>query len=119
MKVTVRSDLPETFIGFIDHIRRRPGDVFSLPDDKRRALLPGEKKLVDLNDEAAGTFKSIADSDGKIPAGFSFKWMLPVAAGTAERTSTAQQALDAKSNIIKTERAAARSAEPGNTADVL
>jgi len=121
MKVIVKESLQEQFIGFFDHIRRRTGDVFVIPDTPRRGLFPAEKKLVDGNDEARAVYEQIKDSDGNVPLQFSFRWMEPVAASKAESTSTAQQSLDRKSEIIKKEKAGAREIAlgGGKEADVL
>lgn len=122
MKVTVKQGLAEQFIGFIDHIRRRPGDVFSIPDTPRRPLFPGEKKLVEQNDEAREAYEQIKDSAGEVPSQFSFRWMEPVSKDSAERTSTSQQALDKKSREIKQEKAGQRQIDAGgkgNDNDVL
>ena len=115
MKVTVKEGTQEHFCGFFDHLRRRPGDVFAIPDEPRRLLFPAEQKAVEFNDQAKESYAAIKDKDGKIPQAFSFRWMEPVGDAAPEVTSTAQQALDRKSNRIKEEKTAAR----GETADVI
>jgi hypothetical protein len=125
MKVRVRSDISETLIGFFEHIRRRPGDTFSIPDAPRRLPFPGEQRAIERGGEEAETYAAIKDKDGKIPAAFSFKWMEPASANTPERITTAQQAMDKASEIIKQEKAAARMLDQGDakpqsqTADVI
>ena len=107
MRVRVPQHLAETFVGFINHIRRRPGDVFEIDDQPRRELFPGEKKLLASPDMLA-LYERIKDKDGKVPQLFSFRWMEPVDAGTPERITTAQKALDARSEVIRSEKAASR-----------
>lgn len=121
MKVIVNPNLPEHFIGFFEHARRRPGDVFSIPETPRRSLFPAEQKLVEYNDEAKASYATIKDADGKVPQVFSFRWMVPVAAATPERVSTAQQTMDKRSEQIKQEKAGARAASVGGekTDDVI
>ena len=110
MRVQVRKDLPEQFIGFYEHKRRRPGDVFSVDDTPRRALFPKETDLVQHNDDAKQVYAIIKDKDGKVPKQFSFHWMEPVAESTREVVTTSQQALDVKSAQIKAEKAGAAAA---------
>jgi hypothetical protein len=117
MKVIVKQGLVENFIGFFDHIRRRPGDRFSIPDVPRRALFPGEKRAVDAGGEEADVYNQIKDRDGKIPQGFSFKWMEPAPAGAQDRVSTSQQALDKRSADIKAEKAGQRALDAGDEGD--
>jgi hypothetical protein len=120
MKVTVPETMAEGFIGFFNHLRRRPGDVFVIPDSPRRLPFPGEQKMIEGNDEVRAVFDAVKDSQGKIPSQFSFRWMRPVDAGTPEKTSTSQEALDKKSAQIKQEKAAAKSSDQaGDSKDVL
>lgn len=112
MKVKVKESQQENFIGFIDHARRRPGDVFNLSEVNRRLLYPGEKKLVDENDEARSHYNSIKDADGKVPQEYSFRWMEPADIAVPEKISTAQEALTTRNDTIKAERGAARLNEP-------
>lgn len=116
MKVKVLESLQETFVGFYEHVRRRPGDVFAIKNEPRRAVLPGEQKLIERDASAKATFDAIKDKDGKVPAAFSFRWMQPVPESTQEKITTAQQAMDARSEQIKQERAGQRAAD---TADVI
>jgi len=113
MKVTVKQGVAENFIGFFDHARRRPGDVFTIPDQPRRLPFPKEQRDIELGGEAAEVFNQIKDKQGKIPQAFSFAWMEPVAINVPEKVSTAQQALDQRSAIIKDEKAAQRSLDGG------
>lgn len=113
MKVEVKTSQQDNFIGFIGHARRRPGDVFNLPDAPRRALFKGEVALVDSNEEAKVAYEQIKDKDGKIPQQFSFRWMSPVGASTPDKLSTSQETLTAKQEQIKSERAAAKQAAAG------
>lgn len=124
MKVKVSDTVQENFVGFIDHIRRRPGDVFTIPDSPRRALFKKEQSLVDGNDEAKRVYAEIKDKDGKIPSAFSFNWMTPVSASVPERVTTAQTAIDAAHDRILSDRAAERGTEGGGegggqSADVI
>lgn len=106
MRVQVRSDMPEHFVGFFDHIRRRPGDRFAIPDEPRRVLFPAEKTLVDTNADAKAIYNEIKDKEGKVPSAFSFRWMEPSQVAQ-DRVTTAQQALDKTSEGIRSEKAAA------------
>lgn len=117
MKVTVKSGIQEQFIGFFNHIRRRPGDVFTIPDQPRRILFAGEQRLVETDAEVKDVYNSIKDRDGKVPSAFSFRWMEPAARGSAERITTSQQALDSRSEIIKLEKAGEREAVLGGGGD--
>lgn len=110
MKVRCIDTGAEHFIGFFDHIRRRPGDVFDLPTQPRRALKASETKQIEHDERAKASYEAIKDKDGKIPQGFSFVWMEP-APGERESTSTSQQALDRKSADIKAEKAGAKTAD--------
>jgi hypothetical protein len=103
--------LPETFIGFINHIRRRPGDVFSISDEPRRPLFKAEKERDITHPDKAAIYAKIKDKDGNIPKDFSFKWMEPVDEATPEKITTSQAALDQRSEMIRQEKAAAREAE--------
>lgn len=107
MRVRVREDLQEQFVGFYDHARRRPGDVFDVPDEPRRILFPAEKKLTDENRDAKAVYQRIKDKDGKVPQTFSFRWMEPVEDTMPLSHTTSQQALDHKSEMLKAEKAAA------------
>lgn len=125
MRVQVRTDLPEQFIGFYDYARRRPGDVFTVPDKPSRILFPKEADMVQYNDFAKQVYEQIKDKDGKVPKEFSFHWMAPVAASTPEAITTSQQALDAKAGRIKEEKAGTAAAAkeaagaPTGGADVI
>lgn len=57
--VKVKPDLVETFVGFYDNARRRPGDAFELKDVVRK--VNGEDKVI-----------------AKAESFFSKKWMLKV-----------------------------------------
>lgn len=111
MRVRVPAHLSETFVGFINHIRRRPGDVFTIDDKQRRPLFKGEKEREITHPDKAAIYEQIKDKDGNVPKDFSFKWMEPVDASTPERITTAQPALDLRSESIRQEKAAAREAE--------
>jgi len=115
IKVRVKESQQDNFIGFIDHARRRPGDVFPLNDTKRRALFKAEAALVAENEEAKSHYDTIKDADGKIPQEYSFRWMEPVDVNVPEKISTAQEALTARNDTIKQERGSARKTE--TTAD--
>lgn len=113
MKVSVKQGISDHFIGFFDHARRRPGDVFTVPDEPRRDLAPHEKKMVANSEESKAVYEQIKDKDGKVPQLFSFKWMEPVAATEKEKVSTSQQAMDKRSETIKQEKAGQREADKG------
>lgn len=123
MKVEVKLSQQDNFIGFIGHARRRPGDVFTLPDEPRRALFKAEAALVAGNDEAKEVYEQIKDQNGQIPKQFSFRWMSPVSASTPDKISTAQENVTAKNEATKAERAAAKQAGTSGgsagSADVL
>lgn len=112
MKVTVKPGIQENFIGFYEHLRRRPGDVFSIRDQPRRALFKGEERIV-ATEEGQRVYDAIKDKDGKIPQDFSFRWMEPVAANTPDKVSTAQQNMDRRSADIKAEKAGQRALDEG------
>lgn len=78
--------------GYFDHLRRREGDVFVIPDEPRRNKYPSESQ------EA---FEDAAASDGKVPQAFSTRWMERVSNSVPEKTSTAQEAVNKMSNEIK------------------
>jgi len=119
MKVKVKQGLADHFIGFFDHARRRPGDVFTVPDTPRRLPSVGEQRMIESDESVRVVFNDIKDKDGKVPQAFSFKWMEPVAMATPERVSTSQQALDARSEEIKQEKAGQRALDGGGEADVI
>jgi hypothetical protein len=75
--------------GFFDHMRRREGDVFSIP------ATPAKK----ANEEQAA--KLGVKKGDSIPSAFSARWMQPVASSTPDRVSTAQQALNKKQDELK------------------
>lgn len=108
MKVQVKTSEKDNFIAFYEHVRRRPGDVFSIPSEPRRALYGSEQRLLDRDPEAAKVFAAIKDKEGHVPQAFSFRWMEPVSQKTPERITTAQQALDTRSAEIKAEKAGQR-----------
>lgn len=85
--------------GFIGHIRRHEGDVFSIPDEPRRALTERDPESV----------KKLADKSGTVPRAFSWRWMEVVPEKTPEHTTTAQEAINRKHAEITKERAASKS----------
>lgn len=120
MKVQVKQSVSDHFIGFFDHARRRPGDVFTIPDEPRRELFRKEKSDVESNAEARAVYEKIKDKEGKVPSQFSFKWMEPVASAEQDRVSTAQQAMDRRSADIKAEKAGQRALDgPATSKDVI
>jgi len=123
MKVTVKQGQTDNFMGFYGHARRRPGDVFTIPDQPRRLPFPKEQRDIERGGEAAEVYAQIKDDAGKIPADFSFAWMEPVSIKVPESVSTAQQALDRRSEQIKNEKAAQRQVDGGGSgggdADVI
>jgi hypothetical protein len=106
MKVKVKDSIQENFIGFFNHARRRPGDVFTIPDEPKRELFPAEKKLL-MNEDGKAQIDAVVDKDGKVPQLFSFRWMEPVEPNTSESVSTAQGALTVRTEHIAAEKAAA------------
>lgn len=124
MKVSVKQGINDHFIGFFDHARRRPGDIFSVPDEPRRELFPGEKRSIDKDPDLKAVYDSIKDRDGKVPQQFSFKWMEPVAASEREKISTSSMAMKDRSDTIKAEKAGQREADKagggsGGSKDVI
>lgn len=100
-----------TNMGYFDHARRRPGDVFTIPDEPRRAVrtkdeiesdtvfdpVEGrERKIPKRRFRADGPVTvSIADTDGTVPEAFAEQWMEPVDAAVPERVTTGVAALKA------------------------
>lgn len=84
--------------GFFNHIRRREGDVFSIPDKPVRKL--NAKEL------ASGSFDAVVNKAGEVPAAFG-SWMEQVGKSEPERTTTAQQALNKASDELKAGKAPA------------
>lgn len=114
MKVAVKQGVSDHFIGFFDHARRRPGDVFAIPDEPRRELSRAEKQMVENSTDDRDVYNAIKDKEGKVASAFSFRWMEPVAASTPERVSTAQQNMDKRSADIKQEKAGQRALDSGS-----
>lgn len=110
MKVRVQDTGAEHFVGFHDYARRRPGDVFEIPNHPRRPLKGSEAKKIESDERAKANYDAIKDKDGKVPQLFSFEWMEP-APGERESVTTSQQALDRKSADIKLEKAGAKTAD--------
>lgn len=81
-----------TRIGFFNHIRRREGDVFTIPDTPRRKLSDKDANRIE--------FEPVKDKAGTVPAAFG-TWMEPVGAREPEKTSTAQEALNKASDDLK------------------
>lgn len=99
-------------------VRRRPNDVFTLTPDqlaKRRDLFKGEREMVENNERAKATYDFIKDEKGQVPKCFSFRWMEIVRDDLPERVTTAQAALNQKSEEIRQERAASRSTDEGRS----
>lgn len=112
-----------TRIGYFNHIRRREGDVFSIPDTPRRPVRKIETvESEEIVDSGTGTVHRIAkrrfrpdapevlalaDKAGTVPAALG-SWMEPVSARTPDKTSTAQEALNQKSDEIKAGKVASR-----------
>lgn len=84
-----------TELGFYNHLRRRPGDVFTLRPYKTMQVENGKKVEVIVSAEHQ----------------FSKKWMELVDKSTPEKVSTSQQALDATSAEIKRDKHMAKNAE--------
>lgn len=107
MKVRVIDTGAEHFVGFHEHARRRPGDVFDIPGTPRRLPSDSEKKIIESSEKSKADYDQIKDEGGRIPQLFSFRWMEP-APGERATVTTSQQALDKKSADIKLEKAAAK-----------
>lgn len=90
-----------TMTGYFDHLRRREGDVFTIPDEPRRDKWPKENQRA--FDEAKG-------KDGKVPQAYSTRWMEPVSAAVPEKISTAQEAVNKASADIKAGKQAGKAA---------
>lgn len=110
MKVRVQDTGAEHFVGFHDYARRRPGDVFEIPNTPRRLPSDSEKKIIESTAKAKADYDQIKDEGGRIPQLYSFRWMEP-APGERESVTTSQQALDRKSADIKLEKAASKTAD--------
>jgi len=94
-------------VGYFEHVRRRVGDVFTIPDEPRRkirakpeieyeeVIVNGEEKKVPKRRyKADGKLaQSLADKNGTIPSHFSETWMEPVAVGEPEKVTTGKEAL--------------------------
>lgn len=119
MKVKVSDSVQENFVGFIDHIRRRPGDVFTISDQPRRLPFPKEQRDIERGGEAAAVYKRIKDKEGKIPAAFSFAWMTPVSIEVPERVTTAQTALNEAHDRILSEKMAEKGSSGNTGPDVI
>lgn len=117
MKVKVREDLQENFVGFYNHARRRPGDVFRIADNPRRDLFPKERQAVSEDAQTKAVYDAIKDADGKIARGFSFKWMTPVSEATPTKVSTSPEVLKEKHDKTLLERMAGKKAEGADGAD--
>lgn len=97
--------------GYFDHIRRREGDVFSIPDAPRRKPSPKE---LQYHGEA---MKLATDKNGEVPQAYSGVWMRPVKENTPERVTTSQKALDRRTEEIRQEKAGTLGADAN--ADVI
>lgn len=126
--------------GFFNHIRRRgddalgegKGDVFNIPDTPRRKVRKNEEQQFDeVTDENTGTtrrilkrrlrpdspeFVAAADKDGTLPVALGL-WMLPVAKGTPEKTTTSPQALAQRTGELKAQKQAGGGAEEASTSE--
>jgi hypothetical protein len=95
-----------TRTGFYNHIRRREGDVFTIPDTPTRKLTEKDKQRIEYDAVKKDVKVKV---DGKdvvethVPAAFG-TWMEPVEARAPERVSTAQQAVRKASDEINTAR---------------
>ena len=77
MKVRVQDTGAEHFVGFHDYARRRPGDVFEIPNTPRRLPSDSEKKIIESTAKAKADYDQIKDEGGRIPQLYSFRWMEP------------------------------------------
>ncbi len=108
-----------TAIGYYGHMRRREGDVFSIPDQPRRKVRKAEELSADGKrrfrpDSAA--VQALADKDGTIPAAYSASWMEPVSGRVPERTTSAPQALKKHHDTVIAERAQAQGGQQAQAA---
>lgn len=99
--------------GYHDHMRRREGDVFSIPDAPRRKPSPKEMQYLGEG------MKPAMDKDGTIPQVYSAKWMRPVSANTPERKSTAQLAINKRHDEIRSGNAATGPMNDGVSAEQM
>jgi hypothetical protein len=109
MRVQVKDD--ET--GYFDHIRRREGDVFTIPDEPRRPLVEIERRVF------GDVVDAVADANGTIPLAFSFKWMTPVRPSTPERITSAPEALKQSHDRVLAEKAGQRSSGGTGNQEVI
>lgn len=125
MKVRVKEDQ----IGYYEHARRRPGDVFELQNEPRRKVREKDEyvygEVVKTDGEVAKVVKkhlraddaetlAIASKDGTIPVLWSSRWMEAVDVKTAEKITTAPEALKEFHDKTVVERAQARSSGGGS-----
>jgi hypothetical protein len=116
MKVRVKESAQHSLgvaFGFFNYARRRPGDVFTLPDQPRRALFPGEQKIVQRDADVKAEYDAIKDKDGNVPQEYSFRWMEPVDEKTPDRLTTAQPTITAKNDELKGAKRADAMADKG------
>ena len=112
-----------TRIGYFNHLRRREGDVFNIPDQPRRKVRKSEEvETEEVTDHCTGSthrivkrrfrpdtqeVQALADKAGTVPQALG-SWMEPVNGNTPEKTSTAQEALNKRSEELKAEKQASR-----------
>lgn len=102
MKVRVQQGMT----GFYEHLRRREGDVFSIPDEPRRTVSDKEKQLYPA-------VKEVMRKDGTVPQLYSSRWMEPASSHEPERTTKAQEVINKKHDDLVAERAQQRQADAG------
>lgn len=102
MKVRVQQGMT----GYYEHLRRREGDVFSIPDEPRRKV--SEKEL-----QHFPAVKDVMRKDGTVPQHYSSRWMEPAGPAETERTTKAQEIINRKHDETLTERAQQRQADAG------
>ena len=124
-----------TQMGYIDLIRRREGDVFTIPDEPRRKLRDkpeleeeevingrtGEvRKIVKRRYAADGPLMhSIADAAGTVPVAFSATWMTPVDIATPEKITTGAEHLKKHHDEVLASKAPASARAGTGNADVI
>ena len=97
-----------TATGYFGHMRRRDGDVFSIPDEPRRKVRTKDEVSADGHRRYRADSPEVialADKNGTIPAAFSGKWMVPVSDRAPERTTSAPEALRKHHDSVLADRA--------------
>lgn len=89
-----RIKVQATQMGYYDHIRRRPGDIFTISGE----VLEEDEKKKDANG-----VERVVRKKGEVAA-FSRKWMRRVASNTPERITTVAQSLKQQHDAVQAEK---------------